>query len=277
MPLRETVVLGLAGLIGTAALAQTASAPAASDVAAAVPAASASSIALAPSADRASGPVSAAQVRAAARAVAKDPLMPGMDKVRVLRFKKDKNEDEEEKKAEKDSPADLTWWLEAVDHLSSGLRLAIWLIGAAVVVWLLLRLRDLIQGHGGRRSARAQPPTHVGSLDIRPESLPDDLGAAARAHWARHEPRAALSLLYRGALSRLVHARGVPIRAASTEQEVLDLAADRLAEPSHAYLRMLVAAWQTVAYAQRALDEATFDRLCADFDRHLPAETGVAR
>ena len=56
---------------------------------------------------------------------------------------------------------------------------------------------------GGRRAFVA--PTHVRDLDIRPESLPDDIGAAARALWDRGEHRAALALLYRGLLSRLAH------------------------------------------------------------------------
>ena len=49
-------------------------------------------------------------------------------------------------------------------------------------------------------------PTHVRDLDIRPETLPADIGAAARQLWERGEQRAALALLYRGMLSRLVRA-----------------------------------------------------------------------
>lgn len=118
------------------------------------------------------------------------------------------------------------------------------------------------------------PPTHVGSLDIRPESLPADIGAAARALWQRGEGRAALSLLYRGALSRLVHGHGVPIRAASTESECLALAATRLAPAAHAFLAQLIAGWQAVAYARRELSPEDFERLCAGFD--AATATGVS-
>ena len=84
------------------------------------------------------------------------------------------------------------------------------------------------------------PPSHVRELDIRPESLPDDIGAAALAVWERGEQRAALALLYRGLLSRLVHAHGVPIRASSTEGDCLALAQSRLAAGSAQYAARLV-------------------------------------
>ena len=73
-------------------------------------------------------------------------------------------------------------------------------------------------------------PTHVRDLDIRPESLPADIGAAARALWDRGEHRAALALLYRGMLSRLAHVHRVPIRDSSTEGDCLALAASHLTQ-----------------------------------------------
>ncbi|UXH79646.1 DUF4129 domain-containing protein [Roseateles amylovorans] len=257
MRLRETVIVLMTLLAGASGRAQTAMpAPPSVPASAAVGSASAAS----------AQPLTAKAVRAAARAVDADPLLPGMEKTKILRFKKHDDEDKDEPKKD---PEDARWWLNLVENLSTGMRVAIWLIGAALLVWVVLRLRDWLKGRDSGRAASAAPPTHVGTLDIRPESLPADIGAAARALWARQEPRAALSLLYRGALSRLVHVHGVPIRAASTEQECLDLATDRLAPPSHAFLRQLVAGWQTVAYAQRALDPAVFEQLCTDFDTCL--------
>ena len=84
-----------------------------------------------------------------------------------------------------------------------------------------------------------------------------------------------LSLLYRGALSRLVHGHGVPIRAASTESECLTLAATRLAPPAQRFLAQLVAGWQGVAYARRALAPEDFEQLCADFDARMANEVSA--
>lgn len=209
--------------------------------------------------------LAASAVQAAASAVAADRQLGGVDKERRLRFKDEKDEKKDEK-SQKDLPS---WWGELIDNMGTGLRIAMWLIGAALLVWVLLRLRDWLRLRGVAPVVAAVAPTHVGSLDIRPESLPADIGAAARTLWQRGESRAALSLLYRGALSRLVHAHAVPIRAASTESDCLTLAEPRLAPSAHRFLSQLVAGWQTVAYAGRNLDDADFEALCAGFDAHL--------
>lgn len=209
--------------------------------------------------------MSASAVHTAASAVAADPLLPGTEKHRTLRFK------EAESRERERSGADTDWWLNLIRSLSFGLRIAIWLAGAVLLIWVLLRLRDWLGTGAGGGTLAAVPPTHVGTLDIRPQSLPADIGGAAWALWQRGEPRAALSLLYRGALSRLVHGQGVPIRAASTERECLALAAARLQPPAQAFLVQLVSGWQTVAYAQRPLDAEAVQALCQAFDTQLPA------
>jgi hypothetical protein len=72
-----------------------------------------------------------------------------------------------------------------------------------------------------------------------------------------------------------VHAHAVPIRAASTESDCLTLAEPRLAPSAHRFLSQLVAAWQTVAYAGRSLDDADFEPLCAGFDAQLTPGGGA--
>ncbi|MGQ3054184.1 MAG: DUF4129 domain-containing protein [Roseateles sp.] len=208
--------------------------------------------------------MSASAVRAAASAVRADPLLPGVETTKSLRFK----DKEETKPAQQ---REVRWWLDLIGNLSAGLRVAIWLVGAGLLIWVLLRLRDWLGRGSGGAALQAEPPTHVGTLDIRPESLPADIGVAALSLWQRGEERAALSLLYRGALSRLAHGYGVPIRAASTERECQALAAPRLKPASQAFLAQLVGAWQTVAYARRQVPGDAMEALCRGFDGHLPA------
>jgi hypothetical protein len=206
--------------------------------------------------------MTASAVQAAASAVAADPLLSGKEKTKTLRLK----EDEDKKSKARD---DGDWWINLLGNLSAGMRVAMWLGGAALLIWVLLRLRDWLGVKRGGDDTAVLPPTHVGTLDIRPESLPADIGAAARELLARGEQRAALSLLYRGALSRLVHGHGVPIRAASTERDCLALAAPRLAPGSQAFLVDLVSAWQTVAYAHRQFPVDSAEQLCDDFAARL--------
>ena len=106
-------------------------------------------------------------------------------------------------------------------------------------------------------------------LDIRPESLPEDIGAAARALWDRGEHRAALALLYRGLLSRLAHVHRIPIRDSSTEGDCLALAASHLPQRSREYASRLVRVWQRFVYGGQHTEAATVHALCDDF--------GVAR
>jgi len=112
-------------------------------------------------------------------------------------------------------------------------------------------------------------PTHVRDLDIRPESLPDDIGAAARALWERGDQRAALALLYRGTLSRLAHVHRVPIRESSTEGDCVALAVSQLPEKSE-YVGRLVRVWQRLGYGHEPVESATVHGLCDEFNAALP-------
>ena len=207
--------------------------------------------------------MSASAVMAAASAVEADPLMPGIEKSKSLRLKRDDSPPPD--------PNMLKWWTDLVSNMSAALRVVMWLAVAALFIWVLLRLRNWLGREAGAGALPALAPTHVGTLDIRPESLPADIGAAAQALLERGQDRAALSLLYRGALSRLVHGHGVPIRAASTERECLTLAAPRLAPARQAFLAELVSAWQMVAYAGRTWPREALAPLCSAFEAQLPA------
>jgi hypothetical protein len=122
-------------------------------------------------------------------------------------------------------------------------------------------------------------PTHVQDLDIRPESLPDDIGAAARGLWDRGDHRAALALLYRGLLSRLAHAHRVPIRDSSTEGDCLALASTHLDRARQEYVSRLVRLWQQTVYGHESAETTVVYGLCDGFapalDAAAAAEAGA--
>lgn len=187
---------------------------------------------------------------------------------KVLRWKDQADEPKPKPEAR---PAWLDWIATAIEWINSGGRVLVWIGGAALVIVLLLRWRGLLGGTGADADARALDlPTHVQALDIRPLSLPADIGAAALAHWRAGRSTAALSLLYRGALSRLVHEHAVPIRGSSTEGDCLRLARPRLDDGRHAYLQALVDAWRRTVYAGRPAADAEGRALCEQFRRHWP-------
>jgi len=217
------------------------------------------------------------QVRAAAERLRADPHMPGTRTEKSLRFKP-RDEDEDKKKADSDAGS-LDWLRDFAKTVAEGARWLIWGLAALALAWIVVRIHRWmrVRATGGRPRGEALP-SHVGSLDIRPETLPDDIGDAAATLWQRGQHRAALSLLYRGALSRIVHLHGVPVRAASTEDECVALAAPRLAPGPQAFLARLVGAWQLAAYGGRLPATADVLALCAGFAQNLgaPAEAPPA-
>ena len=205
------------------------------------------------------------EIRRALDTVANDPNLAGERTINGLRWK---------------DPEPVTnepWWWQwanAIARWFRGLfgwiaesgRLVVWVLGGVAAALLALYIARLLRTRGlPRVPAGFVPPSHVRDLDIRPESLPDDVGAAALQLWQRGEQRAALALLYRGLLSRLVHVHAVPIRASSTEGECLALARPRLAETSALYAARLVDIWAAAVYGARAPAAGAVQALCGDF------------
>ena len=218
-------------------------------------------------------PVTPAEIEHAIDAVKKDPNLANKQTVRTLRW--DATPEKEKKKKEKkhrsfEWPDWLSWIGDVFGWIGASSRMLMWVVIGVLAALLALFIVKILMG---RRLTsiprRFVPPTHVQDLDIRPESLPDDIGAAARALWDRGDQRAALALMYRGMLSRLVHAYEVPIRDSSTEGDCLTLAARTLDAARLEYTTRLVRTWQRATYGGLSIDTAVIHELCAQFDVHL--------
>jgi hypothetical protein len=102
-------------------------------------------------------------------------------------------------------------------------------------------------------------------MELAPDKLPADVAGAALDLARAGRLREALSLLYRGTLSHLVHRRGVELLASHTEAEVLALAREALPTQGGWYLDNLVKAWRLSAYARRDPSLGEVERLAADY------------
>jgi hypothetical protein len=210
-------------------------------------------------------PPARADVRKALDMVENDPNLAKVRTVNMLR------------RARAEPATDEPWWYQwanaaarwargLFEWLAASGRYVVWAIGAVSAALLALYIVRVMRVGGlPRVPGSFVAPSHVRDLDIRPESLPDDIGAAALALWERGEQRAALALLYRGLLSRLVHVHGVPIRASSTEGDCLALAQPRLAAESASYAAQLVATWGTAVYGGSLPELRTVRSLCSEF------------
>jgi hypothetical protein len=205
------------------------------------------------------------EVRAAIDKLKADTNLSPEQKTRTLKWK-DRNRPPPQRTGMSQWLAELFQWI------GQSARFVVWgviaILVAMFVVAIIRQLRQMELRQGKRRS---DAPTHVRDLDIRPESLPDDIGAAALELWERGDQRAALSLLYRGLLSRLVHDYQVPIKQSSTEGDCLELAENHLQQDTVSYVGRLIRVWQRAVYGGKEAQSAEVRELCAGFGNALVA------
>jgi len=202
-----------------------------------------------------------AQIARALAKVKADPNLATERTVRTLQWA-----DESRPTPSGSPPSSLGWLIQLLAWLAQSARVLVWVAVALLAGLLAIYLVRLIRSRAPRtKTKRATAPTHVQDLDIRPESLPDDIGATARKLWDTGEHRAALSLLYRGLLSRLVHVHNVPIRDSSTEGDCLRLTTTRLGDAPRSYVAQLIQVWQHAVYGGQQPETAALYTLCDGF------------
>lgn len=186
--------------------------------------------------------------------------------------------DEDAKKTDKDAADTTTFeeWLrkffgsgEHISSIATGMEMLFWAVILCLIVLLIFRYRHwlaryLPQGAPQQRT-RSKPVTLFG-LDLTRESLPQDVSASALALWQQQEKRAALALLYRASLSRLLEA-GLEIEQGHTEQECLHVAqrfaqTQARAATAITYFAQLTGAWQRLAYGHIPPAEEDAEQLC---------------
>jgi hypothetical protein len=207
--------------------------------------------------------ITRAETEAALAKLRADPNLPGERKMKTLRWT---NGNPQPAKFN----AAPSWLVGLFDYLAQTSSLIIWLAGglgagfAAIWIYRLARARS-----GTRKMPSAAALSRVQTLDIRPESLPEDIGAAARALLGAGRARDALSLLYRGALSRVVHRFGVVIGESYTEGEALRAVQFSLDAARTQYFSALVLLWQRAVYAGEEAPPDSISQLCSGFSSAL--------
>jgi len=169
-----------------------------------------------------------------------------------------------------DGPADMPGWFDGFPDLSfgfGGLPLAngfIWiLVGLAValVIVLLAKWIAARQALGrGSRDPKGPVVATVLGMNVRQDSLPRDIVAAARKLLAAGDFQEALALLYRGALSWLIHRAKVPIQESDTEGDCLNRVRQADADTA-SYFEQLTRVWIVAAYGSRRAGSEEIERL----------------
>jgi hypothetical protein len=182
--------------LGVLAAACAAGAPRAQDEAAPPPVAASAASASAPGGDQ-----RAARIEKAVDELRADPLLSGKHMEKRLRWI-----DDEQEKKKKTPPVDpsLFGWLAALGRFLSDIsRFLLWGGMAVLVALVLVSARHLVNLRAFERRAKPDAAvSHVRDLDVRPESLPDDVGAAAWALWQAGRVQDALSMAMGEALCK---------------------------------------------------------------------------
>lgn len=207
-----------------------------------------------------------AEVSKALEQVKTDPNLSPHRKTRTLKWV------DGQEPRERNQSGLLAWIAGLFAGIAGASRIFFWaliIVALGLLGLFVMRLAQHFRYEG--RPRIADVPTHVRELDIRPESLPRDIGATALRLWERDDHRGALVLLYRGLLSRLVHGHAVPIRESSTEADCVTLAVPRLDAVAATYTAGLVRVWQHAIYGAREPAADEMRALCTRFDGTFPA------
>lgn len=159
---------------------------------------------------------------------------------------------------------DLSGPLKLLATLAKGLVIA---GAAAAIAYVLWRNRTYLS-RKFQATSGPEPPETLFGLDIRPGSLPAGLDGIAAGLWAEGHTRAALALLYRGALAHLVHRCQAPISRGATEGDCLRMAVEVLPAPSADYFGRLTRTWLKVAYAGLPPGPGS-EALCGEWPAHF--------
>lgn len=132
----------------------------------------------------------------------------------------------------------------------------------AALGWLIYRYRHVFQGRGGVRV----PPGRAGAavvmgMDVRPESLPEDVPAVALRWWREGRRAEALALLYRASISWMIAKGGIAIAESDTESDCLRrVEGARLAEGG--YFSKLTDWRIRLSYAREEPGDDVMEELC---------------
>ncbi|MEM8933084.1 MAG: DUF4129 domain-containing protein [Acidobacteriota bacterium] len=164
--------------------------------------------------------------------------------------------------------ADLSWMAGLGGILAMLVEPVLWLAAVVVLILILRALWHRLPEGPTATTTRAKPPERLAGLDVRPESLPDDIPGTAESLWLEGQPAAALSLLYRGALARL-GTEGLDLRESYTEDDCLRAARVALSGERTTFFAELTGAWQRTAYAHRVPSSDQASRLWRDWEHHF--------
>ena len=148
---------------------------------------------------------------------------------------------------------------------------ALWILLLTAIVLLYLSRAQWLHLFSPQETEEEsyQAPDILFGMNVREDSLPDDIIAEAKQLWQQKKARESLSLLYRGALVRLINQEKIPLENSHTEGDILKLSQKSLLDKQQQYLAQLTSQWQLIAYAHRIPMEEAMQWLFTHWQSHF--------
>lgn len=145
---------------------------------------------------------------------------------------------------------------------------------AALIIFILFKLPaiiDYFQSGRGAKNEKLQDkviPDQLFGLDLKQESLPEDIVGEAKSLWQQSNYREALGLLYRASLSKLIHDFGCEFEDGFTELECL-IIVQKKSLPLSSYFSELTEAWRLLAYGHELPSDEKFESLAGNWSEQF--------
>jgi hypothetical protein len=144
---------------------------------------------------------------------------------------------------------------------------------AILLIYLLVRIvLNLAKEREPEAPEAEAPPEVVVGLEVTRESLPEDVPREARALWDAGDRTGAVRLLYRAALTHLIH-EGLPVRDSATEGDCLRLTRKAHTGELGRYFERLTGVWVHSAYGHVGPGDELGDELIGGWQTSFGATT----
>lgn len=157
--------------------------------------------------------------------------------------------------------------LDLIQALTQIFAVSVVVLLVALLVWVLWRNRYAFKSLRLVRSADQRAPSArvVMGMNVSPDTLPQDVPAAAWALWQGGRHQEALGLLYRGSISRVMELGRVEIQESDTEGDCLRRVIQAGAAVHPDYFKGITGAWVKMAYAGISPADIEVQALCGQW------------
>ncbi|KHK64106.1 MULTISPECIES: DUF4129 domain-containing protein [Pseudomonas] len=211
-------------------------------------------------------PLTSEASRERIKAILDAPPFKNQETVTRYRFGEEAPEPAETEEAPGWLKSMFNWSAKRFETIAAIIQALLWAALLGAIAWLAWHYRERLKALANYRPTKRLPmersaPARMFGLDIREESLPDDVAASAEQLWSS-APREALGLLYRALLSRLHHEFNMALKPADTEGQVLQRVEQLQRESLMTFSRNLTLHWQNIAYGHRPPPAHLQQELC---------------